>query len=122
MNTIPKPPLRRLFLGQALTALLIFAVIFPVNRIQSYSFLLGCLVQLTGSLYFAWQAFKYSGARQTKSMVQSMYRGEAGKIVLSGALFAMVFTMVRPVSAAFVFVGYLVMQAMHLALAARLLR
>jgi ATP synthase protein I len=122
VNTIPKPPLRRLFLGQALVALLIFAVILPVNRIQSYSFLLGCLVQLSGSLYFAWQAFKYSGAKQTKSMVQSMYRGEAGKIVLSGALFAMVFTMVKPVSAAFVFIGFLLMQAMQIVLVARILK
>lgn len=122
MNTIQKPPLQRVFFWQALTTLITFAVIVAVDKVQGYSFLLGCLVQISGSLYFAWQAFKYLGARQTQSMVQAMYRGEAGKIVLSGALFAMVFTMVRPVSAAFVFVGFLLMQAMHIVLVARLLK
>ena len=119
MNTISKPPIHRVLVWQTVVTLLISGIIFPLDRVKGYSFLLGCLIQISGSLYFARLAFRYAGARQVGAMVQSMYRGEAGKILLSGALFAVVFVAVKPVSAALVLIGYLVMHVLHLVMAAR---
>ena len=50
--------------------------------------------------------------------MQSLYRGEAGKMLLSGVMFAVVFAVVRPINAALVVIGFLAMQVLYLGMAA----
>ena len=121
LNTISKPPLRRVFLWQLAATLLISGIFFPLDRVYSYSFFLGCLIQVSGNLYFARLAYRYRGARQARTMVQSMYRGETGKILLAAAMFALVFALVRPLNAGLVLVGYAVMTLLYLLLANRVI-
>ena len=121
VNTISKPPIHRVFLWQIAVTLLISGIFLLLNRVHSYSFFAGCLIQISGSLYFARLAFRQRGARQVRTMVQNMYRGAAGKILLSGAMFAAVFATVKPLNAALVFIGFLVMQLLYLVMAARYL-
>lgn len=48
-------------------------------------------IAVLGNLYFAVQAFRFSGARASREMVQAFYRGEAGKFVIVMLLFAAAF-------------------------------
>src|SRR5690606_187941 len=109
MGTIAKPPIYRVTIAQLLIAVIASALFALVDLVKGYSFLIGCLIQIAGSAYFARLAYRHQGARQVRTMVQAMYLGESGKILLSAAIFAAVFILVKPLSAVLVFVGYIVM-------------
>lgn len=55
-------------------------------------------------------------------MVQAMYRGETGKILLTASLFAGVFIVVKPLSVIGFFIGYGAMLLLHVLLAANMLK
>jgi ATP synthase protein I len=116
-DTIPKPPVHRITGYQILLALLISAVLTVLGTVPSYSFMAGSLIHIAGSAYFAHQAFKMQGARRTAKIVHYMYQGETGKIILSAAMFAVTFVLIKPLDAAFVFTGYIVQTIAHLVLA-----
>jgi len=67
-----------------------------VGRVAGYSGLLGGLIALLPNIYFAHKAFRFSGARAAQAIVRSFYAGEAGKLIFTSALFALVFTGVKP--------------------------
>jgi ATP synthase protein I len=73
---------------------------------------LGALIGWLGSAYFAWQAFRYAGARASKQILGSFYRGIIGKFVLITLGFAVVFSNVRPLSAAALLSGFAMVQLM----------
>jgi ATP synthase protein I len=68
---------------------LVFAVserrFFWFDIVVGYSILLGGLTQWVPQFWFTYQAFKYAGASQAQKVLSSMYRGEAGKIVLTAS-------------------------------------
>jgi ATP synthase protein I len=68
------------------------------DRIAGYSGLLGGLIALLPNIYFAYKAFRFSGARAAQAIVRSFYAGEAGKLIFTSALFALVFTGVKPLN------------------------
>jgi len=75
--------------------------------VAGYSALLGGLIAWLANLYFAHKAFRYFGARSVKAVVQSLWSGEMGKLILTAALFALVFVGVRPLELLALFGGYL---------------
>lgn len=95
MYTIPKPPWKRPLLIQLALLLSASAVLWLYFEALAASFLVGGLIQIVPQAWFAQQAFKHRGARQTPALVRAMYRGAAGKIVLTAVLFATVFTLGR---------------------------
>jgi len=91
------------------------------------AFLAGCLGALWGSnialnsvvgagiawlpnCYFAFRAFRYQGAQAARKIVSSFYSGLAGKILLTGALFAVAFVKLDPLHAPAVFAGFIFVQ------------
>ena len=92
MTTIPKPELLKAFLYQLAVLLLIVFALCMIDGLIALSALMGGLVQILPQAWFSRQAFKYAGARQMDLIVKSIYRGEAGKVVLTAALFAMLFS------------------------------
>ena len=72
----------------SLVCLSIFGVV------AGYSALLGGLISAVPNSYFALHAFKFQGARNADKVVKSFIRGELGKIVFTGVLFALSFTLV----------------------------
>jgi ATP synthase protein I len=122
MSTIARPPLHRVALLQLVFAAVIAGLLTINGLVLGYSFLLGALIQIAGSAYFARLAFKYQGARQVTTVLQAMYLGQSGKILLTAVLFSSVFILVRPLNALFVFLGYVVMLITHTVLVARLYR
>ncbi|TWH64267.1 ATP synthase protein I [Azomonas agilis] len=101
-------PVFRVLLAQALIALsaaLVCGVFF--GFVAGYSGLLGGLIAWVANLYFAYKAFRYFGARSVGAVVQSFWAGEIGKLILTAALFALVFVGVQPLEPLALLSGYL---------------
>ena len=122
-DTIPRPRVYRITAAQLVSALLFAGLLYATgDGVASYSMLTGSLIQIAGTAYFAFRAFRYQGASNVNAVVRQMYQGASGKIVLSAVMFAVVFAFVRPINGLFVFAGYLLMQGVQVAMAARVTR
>lgn len=92
----------RLWLVQ-LSVTLVFAafcaLIYDINVASSA--LLGGMVCIVPNAYFASKLFKYQGARSAKKIVNSFYKGEALKILISIFLFTAVFLLIKITPLAF---------------------
>ena len=109
-----KPPIvRRLLLCQAAGCLVVTLVGLLWGPVTAYSALLGGLVCLLPNCYFAYRAFRFRGARAARHIVRSFYAGEAGKLVITALLFALVFSQVTPINALAVFLGFGAVQFIH---------
>ena len=113
MNYRNKTPLHRLPVFRVLRAqslvMLLAALIGTLlfDWLSGYSMLLGGLIALLANVYFAFKAFRYFGARSARAIVQSFWAGEMGKLILTAALFALVFVAVKPLQPLALFTGYL---------------
>jgi len=74
----------------------------------------GGLVAIIPQAYFAALAFRRRGAGSARKAARATYAGEAGKLLLSAAGFAVVFALMRPVHGPAVFAGYLAMLAVQI--------
>lgn len=98
-----------------LAVLLLSCLLLAVwDRVWAVSALCGGLVAVIPQAWFAARVFRYRGARSAKVAARSGYAGEVGKFLLSAVGFAAVFILLRPVSGAAVFAGYLVMLALQI--------
>jgi ATP synthase protein I len=99
---------RLLFVQFCVTVLLACGALC-VDKVAAVSALLGGLVCVIPNVYFARTLFKHQGARSARKIVNGFYAGEAYKLVLTVALFAMVFKtmMVNPLV---FFLAYVVTQ------------
>jgi len=79
--------------------------------VAGYSGLLGGLVALVPNAYFAYRVYRYSGARSVRAIVGELYAGEAGKLILTAALFVSVLMAVKPLEVAALFGCYLAVLA-----------
>lgn len=70
----------------------------------------GGFIAWVPNCYFAFRAFRYRGAQAARMIVSSFYSGLAGKILLTGALFAVVFVKLDPLNAPAVFIGFVFVQ------------
>ena len=113
VNYRNKTPLHRLPVFRVLRAqslvMLLAALIGTLlfDWLSGYSMLLGGLIALLANVYFAFKAFRYFGARSAQAIVQSFWAGEMGKLILTAALFALVFVAVKPLQPLALFTGYL---------------
>ncbi|MCQ4348895.1 F0F1 ATP synthase subunit I [Pseudomonas stutzeri] len=113
MNFRNKTPLHRhavfpLLLAQLVAALGAAVVMWLwKDPLAGYSTLLGGMIAFLPNLYFAYKAFRYFGARSVSAIVQSFWAGEMGKLILTAALFALVFAGVERLNVAALFAGYL---------------
>ena len=81
-----------------------------VDPVAGYSGLLGGLIAWLPNIYFAHKAFRFSGARAAQAIVRSFYAGEAGKLIFTSALFALVFTGVKPLNPLSLFGAFILTQ------------
>lgn len=108
-NKIAKQGVRRLLVLQVIvTAILSGLFLFDSQR-AAFSAFLGCLVCLLPSQYFAAKVFKHTGAQAAKKIMKAFYLGEALKIALTIALFALVFLYVDIAPGPF-FTGFIGLQ------------
>lgn len=97
-------------LGATLVLAALCALIFGANA--AVSALLGGMVCVVPNAYFARKLFKYQGARSAKQIVNSFYKGEAMKIILSVLLFTAVFVWIKITPLAF-FAAYIMILMTH---------
>lgn len=84
--------------SQALASIIIpILVLMVVDITAARTALIGGWIATLANLYFAVQAFRYSGARASRQMVQAFYRGESGKFVIVMLLFIAAFKLLPSV-------------------------
>lgn len=103
-----------MLIWQFCTALLIAAVALFWGFDAGLSALAGGLVCWLPNMYFAFRAFRYRGARAARQIVRSFYAGAAGKLILSMALFAIVFIKMQSVNPPALFAGFIGVQMLGL--------
>lgn len=112
MNYRNRTPFHRLPVFRVLQLQLLVAVLSAVMSgvffgiVAGYSDLIGGLIAFLANLYFAQKAFRFFGARSTGAIVRAMWSGEMGKLILTAALFALVFAGVRPLEPVALLIGY----------------
>lgn len=109
VTTIPKPELLKATLCQLAVLLVLVVMISMTDKLMAVSVLVGGLIQILPQAWFSWQAFKYAGASNVDKVVQSMYRGELGKVVMTATLFAILFTVDKQWNYLALFTTFLVM-------------
>ena len=113
-TTIPKPEILKATLYPLAVLILLVGILSLEDRLTAFSALVGGMIQLIPQAWFSRQAFKYTGARQMDLVVRSMYRGEFGKVVLTAALFAAVFTLDKQWNYIALFTAFLLMIPLQL--------
>lgn len=102
----------RLCRAQLIALLTIAAVVSIWAGLQaSGSILLGGLVSVLPTAYFARVVFRYNGAGAAQHIVKCFYKGEAIKMFLTFGLFALIFKTLDIVPLAFM-VGFIAAQMM----------
>lgn len=108
VSTIRAPSIFSIIAAQ-LGAVLVLAIagLLLSGVTTALSLALGGLVCWVANTVFTIKAFKYRGASATEKIVKEFATGEALKILLSGAGFALVFIYVSAASPLLVFLGYI---------------
>jgi len=105
--------IKLLLLGQFVAiALVAIAGLLIGGQLQALSAGLGGVIAWLPNTYFALRAFRHRGARAAQKIVRSFYAGAAGKMILTMALFAIVFIKVKPLSPLALFAGFAFVQTM----------
>lgn len=103
---------RRLLICQlSITVLFAAIALLLSSTTAAMSALLGGMVSIVPTAYFAIKLFRYQGARAARQIVNSFYKGEALKLILTIALFALVFKFFNIIPLVF-FATYIVVQMM----------
>ena len=97
-----------MIVAQFATAALIAAIsLLFSHTVTAYSALLGGLISALPNSYFALHAFRYRGARNADKVVKSFMKGEVGKIVMTGVMFALSFTLITSLNELALILGFI---------------
>lgn len=95
----------KILIAQILVVVLVASALMLLFGWQwAGSCLLGGVAAFVPNVYFAWRIGRSNG-QQPKKIIQSYYKGESGKLILTAALFAIILQ-VPNLQAASLFVGY----------------
>jgi len=109
VSTIKAPPIYKIIASQFIAVGVIATVGYAtLGWTSAYSLLLGGLICAVPNAYFTSKAFQYRGARAAQKIVRAFYTGEAIKLLLMCAGFALTFKYVRPLNPAELFTGFVV--------------
>jgi ATP synthase protein I len=115
VSTIKAPPIYKIIISQFFAVSVITAIGYSIlGWISAYSLLLGGLICAVPNGYFAIKAFQYRGARAAFKIVRAFYVGEAIKISLMCAGFALAFIYVKPLSFWALFAGFIIVHIVGL--------
>ena len=105
--------IRLLLIWQFSAALAVGLPGFLWSSSAAISAMAGGFIVFLPNCYFAWRAFRYRGARAARLIVRSFYAGVTGKILLTAALFVLVFVNLKPLNAPAVFIGFISVQMLN---------
>jgi len=95
-------------------AIALLLLIF-LDKETAYSAILGGLAYILPNAYFVRYAFRGSEEQSPHRIVYWFYVGEAGKLVLTGVIFVICFTAVKPLDVIALFVMYILMIVINVA-------
>ena len=102
------PPVYKIIVAQFIATLLAALGAFVLKGgVTGYSVFLGGMASVLPNAYFAIKAFRYGGARQMPQVLKSFYVGESGKIIITAAMFALVFAGIKPLNEFAVIISYI---------------
>lgn len=111
----------RLVFIQFLVTLGLAGLLFMLmNDVTAYSALVGGIIATLSNVYFAARLFSDHGSWHPKQLASTVFRGEWGKLVLTGALFVLAMVLIRPLNVVSLFVAYLLVQMTPLVAVGRL--
>ncbi|MGY0218615.1 ATP synthase subunit I [Endozoicomonadaceae bacterium StTr2] len=113
MPHLQKPPVYRVVFVQAVMTVIIAAILLPAGHVAAYSALLGGMICVVPNIWMVRQTFRYTGARAAKEIINSFYKGGAGKFLLTIAAFILVFTQVKPLNTPVLFGMFMLGQAVY---------
>ncbi len=126
MVRIKRPPVYQITLWQLSLLLALGLGLSLFDGRLALAALAGGLIQIIPSAYFSLLAFRYRGARASYLIVQSFYRGEVGKYVMTLVGFAVLFSVfgkqLQAEYGGMVFVSYAVMLLVQFWATPRVLR
>ncbi|MDB4836893.1 ATP synthase subunit I [Marinomonas sp.] len=97
---------RFILLQCCLILIISVGIILFFGLLQWYSFISGAMASILPSTYMAWRIFGHKGTRPAKEVINSFYRGEAGKLAITAILLALAFLLIKPLSAGAFFAGF----------------
>jgi len=100
----------RILLVQAVVCLVLAAGLLLVNVETAYSALLGGMLYLLPTLYFADRALRFSDGQSAKQALAEMYMSQIWKMALSAVGFAAVFILIQPLNPFSLFGTFVLMQ------------
>lgn len=80
----------------------------------AYSVLLGSAIYILPNIYFVRNAFRAVKSQTPQSMMNRFYLGEAQKFLLTIAMFAICFALVKPLHAVSFFAAYILIMIINL--------
>ncbi|MDT8428041.1 MAG: ATP synthase subunit I [Pseudomonadales bacterium] len=121
MSSIKAPPVYKITRVQMLVTIALSGMAAVLGAtVAAYSMLFGGLISAVPNAYFAHRVFRYRGARATTSIVKAFYAGEAIKLALISAGFALVFMYVKPLHTLAFFGGFVLVHLSGLLMLTRL--
>ena len=101
----------RVLMWQFLVGVVLAAGLFGAfGRVAGYSALLGSLICAVPNAFLALRLMAPRRDPGAQALLRAAWLGEAGKLALTVLFFTLVFTQVRPLSAAALFAGFIVTQ------------
>ena len=85
-----------------------------VGRVMAYSVLAGGMIAVLPNVYFAARLFSDHESWHPKKIASNVFKGESGKLILTGVLFLLAMALIRPLNAAALFAAYLLVQLVPL--------
>ena len=120
MSSIPRPPVYSIVVFQLVLTVALALLAWIHSDVAARSAFLGGLTCAIPNAYFIWRAFRYSGARMSAQVVQSIYRAEAWKFVLTALCFIVIFQRVESLNVLALFAGFMTVQLSHVIASAKI--
>ncbi len=107
VNSIKAPSIYNIIIGQCVAACVLATIALGFSGVpMAISVGLGGAICVVANAIFIVKAFRHLGATASRKILKEFYLGEAFKILLSGAGFALTFIYVSVALPAFVLAGY----------------
>jgi len=101
----------RVLMWQFLVGVVLAAVLWGVfGKVDGYSALLGSLICVIPNVFLALRLVVPRSDPGAQALLGAAWIGEIGKLALTVLFFTLVFTLVRPLSAAALFAGFITTQ------------
>jgi len=111
----PLSAMFRILLAQFVAGLVVAAAgLLSAGTVAAYSALLGGMICVVPNTFLALRMFAGSLVGDARRALAATYVGAAGKLLLTAALFAVVFWLVRPLRPGWLFAGFLAAQGIVL--------